>query len=151
MVTLLLLVFLVFISSGFDIGILPDDYWGTFLVTTAGEEQSSAAKGFANWRWSAQNTMNSRFPIGSNTKLFTSVAIYQLQERGLLNVNDSVTNYLDTKDFEAMGLNITKWCPVIYGDNTNTCQNITFIQLMSMSSGLLPIYACQFMYNTSRS
>ena len=30
------------------------------------------------------------FPIGSNTKFFTAVAIYQLQEKGLLNVSDAV-------------------------------------------------------------
>ena len=35
---------------------------------------------------------NHIFPIGSNTKFFTAVAIYQLQEKGLLNVSDAV-NY----------------------------------------------------------
>ena len=92
-------------------------------------------------------SMDARFPIGSNTKLFTSVATYQLQEKGLLNVSDDITNYLDESDFKKMNLNITKWCPIIYGDKTNTCQSITFIQLLSMSSGLLPVYACSQMYN----
>ncbi|CAL8462902.1 g2436 [Coccomyxa elongata] len=30
------------------------------------------------------------FPVGSNTKFFTAVAIYQLQEKGLLNVSDAI-------------------------------------------------------------
>jgi len=147
MTTLFASILLILSCNAADI--LPDDYWGTYLVTSSGHELSSGAKGYTNWRWKAPMNMQARFPIGSNTKLFTSVATYQLQERGLLNVNDSVTDYLDASDFKAMGLNITKWCPIIYGDQTKTCQNITFVQLMSMSSGLLQIYACQNMYNKS--
>ena len=127
--------------------ILPNDYWGTAYVTKQGIGVQFEINGYANYRWNAPHTSNSRFPVGSNTKLFTAVAVYQLYEEGLLNVSDSVTDYLDESDFKSMGLNITKWCPMIYNDPTKTCQNITFIQLLSMSSGLLPNYACQEMYN----
>jgi CubicO group peptidase (beta-lactamase class C family) len=34
------------------------------------------------------------FPIGSNTKQFTAASILQLQERGLLNINDLVVKYV---------------------------------------------------------
>jgi CubicO group peptidase (beta-lactamase class C family) len=41
-------------------------------------------------------TMDAVFPIGSNTKLFTAVALYQLQERGKVNlthpINDDLTH-----------------------------------------------------------
>ena len=35
-----------------------------------------------------------RYPIGSNTKQFTSAAILMLQDRGLLNINDRLSKYL---------------------------------------------------------
>lgn len=35
-----------------------------------------------------------RFCIGSCTKMFTAVAILKLQEKGLLNINDSLFYYL---------------------------------------------------------
>ena len=126
-----------------------EDYWGTYLVTKNGVTQSYYDNGYANYRWNAEHSFESRFPIGSNTKLFTAVAMYQLQEEGLLNMDDDITDYLDETDFAKMNLNITKWCPVIYGDKTNTCQKITFTQILSMSSGLLPVYACSEMYNSS--
>eukprot|EP00759_Apiculatamorpha_spiralis_P026388 PhF_6_TR29354/c0_g2_i1/m.43173 len=44
---------------------------------------------------------DTRFSIASNSKLFTSVAIYQLQEAGLLNVSDNVAKYLTAADFAA--------------------------------------------------
>ncbi len=37
---------------------------------------------------------DTRYPIGSNTKQFTSASILMLQDRGLLNINDRLSKYL---------------------------------------------------------
>lgn len=50
---------------------------------------------------------NYAFPIGSNTKLFTAVALWQLHRQGKVNMFDPVTEYLDPADF---GLK-ERWCP----------------------------------------
>jgi CubicO group peptidase (beta-lactamase class C family) len=50
---------------------------------------------------------NYSYPIGSNTKLFTSIAIWQLYKQGKLSVFDSASKYLDPKDLGLSG----PWCP----------------------------------------
>lgn len=60
-----------------------------------------------------------RFCIGSVTKMFTSVVVLKLQEKGLLNINDSIYHYLPSHKF-------------IDG-------NITIKQLLNHTSGLTDI------------
>ena len=80
-------------------------------------------------------TTSSVFAVGSNTKLITAIAIYQLQERHLLNVSDNVAKYLNQSDFAAFGYpNITTYCPRLA--NSTTCEVITFVDLLGMSSGI---------------
>ncbi|BDA48098.1 probable protein flp at N-terminal half [Coccomyxa sp. Obi] len=74
------------------------------------------------------------FPVGANTKFFTAVAIYQLQEKGLLNVTDPVNSYIEPGDF---GLPLI-WCPMIHDKEQLGCQEPTIKQMLQMSSGLLP-------------
>jgi CubicO group peptidase (beta-lactamase class C family) len=87
--------------------------------------------GYMSRTYSVAMSLDSRFRVGSNTKLFTAVSIYQLHERGLLNVSHNVAQYLDAADFQAFGFNQTTWCPSLYGGN-GSCEIITFVQLMSM-------------------
>lgn len=88
--------------------------------------------GYESRRYGVKMRADNRFRIGSNTKLFTAVSIYQLQEAGKLNVSDNVAGYLDASDFEAFGFpNQSSWCPHLR-DEDEICQNITFVQLMSM-------------------
>lgn len=52
--------------------------------------------------WAYENTpmqTNSKFCIGSVTKLFTSTLILKLQEEGLLNIKDPISNYIPKHAF----------------------------------------------------
>lgn len=82
------------------------------------------------------NGTTARFPIGSNTKLHVALALYQLQERGLVNLSHNVADYLDAHDFQQFGLpNMSTYCPTVV-ETPNQCQNITFVQLLGMSAGI---------------
>ncbi|CAL8462904.1 g2438 [Coccomyxa elongata] len=70
----------------------------------------------------------------SGWRFFTAVAIYQLQEKGLLNVTDPVNSYIEPGDF---GLPLI-WCPMIHDKEQLGCQEPTIKQLLQMSSGILP-------------
>jgi CubicO group peptidase (beta-lactamase class C family) len=75
------------------------------------------------------------FPVASNTKVYVAISLYQLQERGIVKLDDAIQKYLTHDDFNAFGVpNMTSYCPVVAGDATNTCQNITFVQLLSMQA-----------------
>lgn len=90
------------------------------------------AFGYKSRSYDVKLTTANHFRVGSNSKLFTAVSIYQLHERGLLNVNDNVADYLDQDDFSKFGFpNQTEWCPTVY-EGDGSCQPITFVQLMSM-------------------
>ena len=56
--------------------------------------------GFADHRYKIPlSTAASQFRIASNSKFFTALAIYQLQDRGLLNVSVPVTKLLNATDY----------------------------------------------------
>lgn len=56
--------------------------------------------------WSQPVTADTRFPIASNTKLFTGVAVATLDEQKLLNLDEPVTRYLP--DFKLHNSDWTK-------------------------------------------
>ncbi len=80
------------------------NFSGTVLIARKGKIVLNKAYGFANYELSAPNTLQTKFRIGSITKQFTAVAIMQLQEKGLLNVHDTISKYIS--DFPN-GKNIT--------------------------------------------
>lgn len=88
---------------------------GTVLYVD-GNETQKINKGFSNFQFSVEIDNNTRFPIASVTKLFTSIAIIQLQEKGLINFSDK----------------IEKFIPNISED----CKNITIQDLIIHHSGL---------------
>lgn len=147
-VSSLILIILINISNGIDPLL---EFWGVSHVTVAGISKETNIAGYANIRWNISHSLSSRFPIASNTKLFTAISIYQLQEKGLLNVNDPIQNYLDHNDFIKFGYpNITYYCPMLLNQTQKQqqqCQNITFKQLMSMSSGIPAIIDCPYRFN----
>ena len=51
-------------------------------------------------------SINNRFCIGSCTKMYTAVAILKLQEKGLLNINDSLFKYLPKHPYIDSTINI---------------------------------------------
>lgn len=67
---------------------------GSVLVSLDGKVIHSAGYGFADREQQILNAPDTQFYIASLTKQFTALAIMQLQEQGLLNVEDPVTKYL---------------------------------------------------------
>lgn len=70
-------------------------YSGTILVAKGNEILLNKGYGMANYEEKIPNETDNVFAIGSLSKSFTAVAIMQLAEKGLLNVNDSVSKYID--------------------------------------------------------
>ncbi|MFN2255572.1 MAG: serine hydrolase domain-containing protein [Candidatus Promineifilaceae bacterium] len=69
-------------------------FMGTVLVASGGEVLLNEGYGLADVTGGRANSPDTQQRIGSLTKQFTAAAILLLQERGLLNVNDAVSNYL---------------------------------------------------------
>jgi CubicO group peptidase (beta-lactamase class C family) len=67
---------------------------GSVLVARDGRPVIGKGYGMANYELGVPNTPQTVFRLGSITKPFTAVAIMMLQERGKLNVNDSVCKHL---------------------------------------------------------
>ncbi|KAJ0390461.1 hypothetical protein ATCC90586_010417 [Pythium insidiosum] len=114
------------------------DFDGVVLVSENGKTLFEHVGGLANEEFQVPMQSEDIFPIGSNSKLFTAVSLYQLQERGLVNLTDPVNNYLTQEDFAEFGYpNQTKWCPRLKNAAPDSpCETITFVQLMYMSSGI---------------
>lgn len=78
---------------------------GSVMVVRAGEIVWSRGYGMASLEYQVPNSPQTRFRLGSVTKQFTAVAILQLQERGLLDVQAPVSTYLpDYPDGERITL-----------------------------------------------
>ncbi|XOV94884.1 MAG: serine hydrolase domain-containing protein [Bacteroidota bacterium] len=67
---------------------------GSYSVVREGEEIAAGGIGYANKDSEIQNTSTTQFRIGSVTKTFTAVAILQLEEAGLLAIDDNLSTYL---------------------------------------------------------
>ncbi|KEO91784.1 hypothetical protein EH31_03680 [Erythrobacter longus] len=70
-------------------------YMGSVLVARGDEVLLDQAWGSANLEWDIANTSDTRFRIGSVTKQFTAVSILLLQERGLINIEDPISKYIE--------------------------------------------------------
>ncbi|MGB8490110.1 MAG: serine hydrolase [Bacteroidales bacterium] len=64
------------------------------LISKDGRILYQKAYGYANLENDVPFKTDAKFRIGSVTKQFTAAAILKLQERGLLNVNDTVSKYI---------------------------------------------------------
>lgn len=67
----------------------------SLAVVEDGEVVYRRGYGFRDWKSGLPATPATLYAIGSVTKSFTCLAIMQLQERGLLSVEDPVSKYLD--------------------------------------------------------
>ena len=92
-----------------------DQFSGTVLLAKEGEILYAKAFGEANKSYQIKNNLDTKFNIASMGKMFTGVAILQLEERGQLKLTDPVSQYL--KGFP-------------FGDD------ITIYHLLSHTSGL---------------
>lgn len=70
------------------------DFNGVILVAEKNKILYQKAFGFADFENRQPNTIHTRFPIGSITKLLTATAALQLVDKGLLELNQSVKFYL---------------------------------------------------------
>jgi CubicO group peptidase (beta-lactamase class C family) len=67
---------------------------GTVLVANGEDIIFCKSYGMANYELNVLNSSKTKFRIASITKQFTAMLIMQLQEKGLLNVNDSISKYI---------------------------------------------------------
>ena len=76
-------------------------YSGTVLVARGDEIILEQGYGMADYDRNLPNKPESVFAAGSITKSFTAAAILQLQEKGLLNVDDPVSKYVGGNGWES--------------------------------------------------
>jgi CubicO group peptidase (beta-lactamase class C family) len=67
---------------------------GTVLIAKKGKVLLSKGYGMANYELDVPNTPQTKFHLASVSKSFTAAAILMLEERGLLNVNDSLKKFI---------------------------------------------------------
>ena len=70
------------------------DFSGSVAIACDKADIITRSYGLASREHEVLNTPQTRFRIGSLTKQFTAVCILQLQEKGLLNVQSPISNYL---------------------------------------------------------
>jgi len=120
-----------YIEDYIDKGIIPG---GTFYISHKGKVIYDKAKGYSDIDKEIKYKRNDIFRLASMTKAFTSVAIMQLFEQGLISLDDPVSNYIP--DFKNM--TILK----DYDDETDTYTTIpaknemTIRHLLTHTSGL---------------
>ena len=93
-----------------------NEFSGTVLIAKDGKPIFEKAYGYACKRYDVKNKIDTKFNIGSISKHLTAIAILQLAEKGLLNLNDPIGKYLDI--FPA-----------------DISQKVTVLQLINMKSG----------------
>ncbi len=100
--------------------VLKDQFAGIVLVAENGKPIYENAFGLANHEWNINNSMMTKFRIGSVTKPFTAVLTFQAIEKRKLRLDGKVTDYLPEY-------------PKKYG------AQITINHLLSHTSGLIDI------------
>ena len=71
------------------------DFHGAILVANDGEVIYENGLGYANYEWQIANTPATRFRIGSITKQFTALLVFQMVETGELSLSDTISDHLD--------------------------------------------------------
>lgn len=71
-----------------------DQFSGSIIIAKKGEILVNKGYGFADAEFDIKNNPETKFRIGSLTKAFTAVAILQLEEKGLLKVDDKLQKYI---------------------------------------------------------
>lgn len=71
-----------------------NQFSGSILIAKNDQILVNKGYGFTNYSFEIKNTPETKFRIGSLTKGFTAVAILQLEEKGLLNIDDKLKKYI---------------------------------------------------------
>ena len=82
------------LSAYMDAAAKEEKFSGSVLVAKDGEILLARGYGLANAEHEVPNTPETKFRLGSITKMFTATAILILQERGKLKVEDAVGKHL---------------------------------------------------------
>lgn len=90
---------------------------GAVLVAEDNKIVFKKGYGFANREWKIPNSPETKFRIGSITKQFTSLLIFQLAQEGRLNIDAKITDYL--RDYRS-----------------DTGAKVTVYQLLTHTSGI---------------
>ncbi len=77
-----------------DAHVQMNQFSGTILIASNKQIIVNKGYGFANYGFEIKNNPETKFRIASLTKGFTAVAILQLQEKGLLSVDDKLQKYI---------------------------------------------------------
>lgn len=93
-----------------------NEFSGVVLIAKDGEAIFEKAVGFASKKFNVENTIETKFNIGSISKHLTSIAIVKLNEKGLVDLDDPIGKYLDMFP-------------------SDVAQKITIRHLLTMSSG----------------
>ncbi|MCX6927385.1 MAG: serine hydrolase [Verrucomicrobia bacterium] len=101
-------------------------YSGVWLWAKNGKAITSGARGKADRERGIDNTLNTRFRIGSMNKMFTAVATLQLVERGKLSLDDTIAKILP--DYP----------------NTNVASKVKVRHLLSHTGGTGDIFGPEF-------
>jgi CubicO group peptidase (beta-lactamase class C family) len=82
------------LSAYMDAAVNATKFSGSVLVAKDGKVLFAKGYGLANAEFEIPNTPDTKFRLGSITKMFTATAILILQDRGKLKVHDPVGKYL---------------------------------------------------------
>ncbi|CEG46433.1 Beta-lactamase/transpeptidase-like [Plasmopara halstedii] len=110
------------------------NFSGVVRLSHNGQKKMHQAMGLANVPFEQPMEEHSVFPMGAHVQLLVSVAMYQLQEQGKVQLDHSVEKYWTEMDWQAFGKNQTTWCPHI--KESVSCERMTFQHLLYMGSGI---------------
>ncbi len=72
-----------------------NEFSGVVLIAKDGKKIFHEAYGYASKAHKVKNALDTKFNLGSINKLFTSIGIAQLLEKGKLSIDDPIGKYLD--------------------------------------------------------
>lgn len=120
-----------------------DKFSGAVLVAKDGEPIFKKAYGLANRNTKAENNTETKFNLASMNKMFTSVAVAQLAERGKLSFEDTIGKHLPDYPNKAVADKVTIHQLLTHTSGMGIYQNEKFfaqIDQIKTIADLLPFY-----------
>lgn len=101
-------------------GYVSDDEPGVVLLVSTNEDSAVSAAGLANLQENTSLQTDDQFRIGSITKTFIGIVMLQLQDEGILSLNDLAIDWLDDSTIAQIA----------------NSDEVTLRQLLNMTSGI---------------
>ena len=114
------------LGAWLDEQVKADEFSGVVLVAKDGKPVFRQAYGFADLGLQVPNRVDTKFNLGSINKMFTRIAIEQLEEQGKLSLEDTVGKHLT--DYP----------------NADVREKVTIRQLINQRSGMGDIFTEKF-------